>query len=224
MPLNCSPKTVSHIFYHLMPLNCSPKTVSHLFYQETHTHVCARRCTHTHTHTHTMSRIVCISPTPSWDSASSVPLHLLLLSSECSFLICLLIHSIKHAMSRVISLVNPSPFLLSSPSLPTELISPSSEAVLDFFVSIIIAHKMKMKVAHCVWLFATPPWNSPGQNTGVGSPSLLQGIFPTQGSNPGLSHCGWILYQLSHKGSPVHCKYLFEFILFLLCPHLSGLF
>ena len=46
------------------------------------------------------------------------------------------------------------------------------------------------------------PWNSPGQNTGVGSLSLLQGIFPTQGSNPGLPHCGQILYQLSHKGSP----------------------
>ena len=44
--------------------------------------------------------------------------------------------------------------------------------------------------------------NSPGQNTGVGSLSLLQGIFPTQGSNPGLPHCRWILYQLSHKGSP----------------------
>ena len=46
------------------------------------------------------------------------------------------------------------------------------------------------------------PWNSPGQNTGLGSLSLLQGIFPTQGSNPGLLHLGWILYQLSHKGSP----------------------
>ena len=34
------------------------------------------------------------------------------------------------------------------------------------------------------------------------SPSLLQGIFPTQGSNPGLPHCRWILYQLSHQGSP----------------------
>ena len=41
------------------------------------------------------------------------------------------------------------------------------------------------------------PWNSPGQNTGVGSLSLLQGIFPTQGSNPGLLHCKWILFQLS---------------------------
>ena len=38
------------------------------------------------------------------------------------------------------------------------------------------------------------PWNSPGQNTGVGSLSLLQGIFPTQGSNPGLPHCMQILY------------------------------
>ena len=45
------------------------------------------------------------------------------------------------------------------------------------------------------------PWNSPGQNTGVGSLSLLQGIFPTQGSNPGLPHRRWIFYQLSHKGS-----------------------
>ena len=46
-------------------------------------------------------------------------------------------------------------------------------------------------------------WNSPGQNTGVGSLSLLQGIFPTQGLNPGLPHCRQILYQLSHKGSPL---------------------
>ena len=46
------------------------------------------------------------------------------------------------------------------------------------------------------------PWNSPGQNTGVGSCSLFQGIFPTQGSNQGLPHCRRILYQLSHLGSP----------------------
>ena len=46
------------------------------------------------------------------------------------------------------------------------------------------------------------PWNSPGQNTGVGSLSLLQGIFPTQGSGPGLPHCRWVLYQLSHWGRP----------------------
>ena len=45
-------------------------------------------------------------------------------------------------------------------------------------------------------------WNSLGHNTGVGSLSLLQGIFPTQGLNSGFPHCRQILYQLSHYGSP----------------------
>ena len=62
------------------------------------------------------------------------------------------------------------------------------------------------KLLSCVWLLGPhelySPWNSPGQNTGVGSLSLLQGIFPTQGSNLGLPHCRQILYQLSHQGSP----------------------
>ena len=69
--------------------------------------------------------------------------------------------------------------------------------------------EVKWKSLSHVWLVATPwnsmedsPWNSPGQNTGVGSLCLLQRIFPTQGSNPGLPHCRQILYQLSHKGSP----------------------
>ena len=46
------------------------------------------------------------------------------------------------------------------------------------------------------------PWNSPGYNIGVGSLSLLQGIFLTQESNRGLLHCRWTLYQLSYQGSP----------------------
>ena len=45
------------------------------------------------------------------------------------------------------------------------------------------------------------PWNSPGQNTGVGSLSLLQGFFPTQGLNRGLLHFRQILYQLNYQGS-----------------------
>ena len=44
------------------------------------------------------------------------------------------------------------------------------------------------------------PWDSPGQNTGVGSHSLLQGSFLTQGSNPSLLHYRQILYRLSYKG------------------------
>ena len=67
-----------------------------------------------------------------------------------------------------------------------------------------------------VWLFATPwtvalqaplgrrnpLWDSPGKNTGVGSLSLFQGIFPTQGLNWSFLHCRWILYQLSYQGNP----------------------
>ena len=44
-------------------------------------------------------------------------------------------------------------------------------------------------------------WKSLGQNTGVGSLSLLQGIFPTQRSNPGLPYCRWVIYQPNHQGS-----------------------
>ena len=47
------------------------------------------------------------------------------------------------------------------------------------------------------------PWNSPDQNTGVGSLSFLQEIFPTQGLKPGLVHCRQILYQLSYQGRPL---------------------
>ena len=67
--------------------------------------------------------------------------------------------------------------------------------------------KVEVKVAQSCPTLCNPnglysPWNSPGQNIGVGSRSLLQGIVPTQGSNSGLPHCRWILYQLSHQGSP----------------------
>ena len=62
--------------------------------------------------------------------------------------------------------------------------------------------KSKVKVAQsCPTLWPHGPSNSPGQKPGVCSISLLQGIFPTQRSNPGLLHCRQILCQLSHKGS-----------------------
>ena len=66
--------------------------------------------------------------------------------------------------------------------------------------------KVKVNVAQSCQTLCDPmvysPWNSLGQNTGEGGLSLLQGIFPTQGLNPGLPHCRQILYQLSHQGSP----------------------
>ena len=44
--------------------------------------------------------------------------------------------------------------------------------------------------------------DSAGKNTGVGPHAFLQGIFTTQESNPGLPHCRWVLYHLSHQESP----------------------
>ena len=65
---------------------------------------------------------------------------------------------------------------------------------------------MKVKVTQSCPTLWDPmdysPWNSPGQNTGVGSCSLLQGIFPNQALNPSLKQCRWILYHLSQQESP----------------------
>ena len=65
-------------------------------------------------------------------------------------------------------------------------------------------------------------WDS-GQNTGVGSLSLLQGIFPTQGLNRGLLHCRQILYQLSHKGSPIITLITQYLTIFVIPQHLVTL-
>ena len=60
--------------------------------------------------------------------------------------------------------------------------------------------------AFCDPMNCSPPGfsvygDSPGKNTGVGCHAVLQGIFPTQGSSPGLPHCRQILYHLSHQGT-----------------------
>ena len=80
-----------------------------------------------------------------------------------------------------------------------------------FFIQDTFEFRWKWKLLRCVSLWPHglySPWNSPGQNTGVCSLSLLQGIFPTQGLNPGLSHCSRILYQQSQKGSPRILKWV----------------
>ena len=58
--------------------------------------------------------------------------------------------------------------------------------------------------------------DSPGKNTGVDCHALLQGIFPTQGSNPGLPHCRQILYCLSHQGNP-YISYINTYIHMCFC-------
>ena len=75
-----------------------------------------------------------------------------------------------------------------------------------FFTTAPLGKSEKLKVTQScptLWPYGLhSPWNSPGQYTGVGSLSLLQGIFPTQGLNWVLMHCRQILYQLSHQVSP----------------------
>ena len=107
---------------------------------------------------------------------------------------------------------------LSDPGIePVSLMSPALAG--GFFTisatweASVSQRESRSVVSNSLWLRRLySPWNSPGQNTGVGSCSLLQGIFPThfpsQGSNPLLLHCRWILYQLSHKGSPRILKWV----------------
>ena len=76
------------------------------------------------------------------------------------------------------------------------------------FITLIFVVKSKWSQSHSIvsdsFRLHGPysPRNFPGQNSGVGSHSLVQGIFPIQGLNPGLPHCKQILYQPSQKGSP----------------------
>ena len=87
--------------------------------------------------------------------------------------------------------------MLKEKRLPTELVSQSCLVMSDSLPP------------HGLY----SPWNSPGQSTEVGRLSLLQAIFPTQGSNLGLPHGRQILYQLSHQGSPYTNTYIY------LCGH-----
>ena len=60
-------------------------------------------------------------------------------------------------------------------------------------------------------------WNSPGKSTGVDCHTLLQGIFPTQGSNSGFGHCRRILYHLNHQGTSLsNSKYIIHTVHYLL--------
>ena len=91
----------------------------------------------------------------------------------------------------------------------------TSRETFAWIIKIFCSLKVKVKSLSRVQLFATPwavactrllrPWDFLGKSTGGGCHFLLQGIFPTQGSNPGLPHCRQTLYHLSHQGSPI-CK------------------
>ena len=77
------------------------------------------------------------------------------------------------------------------------------------------SHLILCDSMHCSPPGSSVHGDSPGKNTGVGCHALLQGIFPSQGSNPGLLHCRQILYHLSHQGSP-------RILQWVACPFFRG--
>ena len=89
--------------------------------------------------------------------------------------------------------------------LPDPGIKPESLALTTGFFTTVLLGKVKVKVAQScqtLWNSTDYPVHEIFQNTGVGSLSLLQQIFPTQRLNPGVPHCRPILYQLRHNWSP----------------------
>ena len=120
-------------------------------------------------------------------------------------------YKVKNTLKTVNSLLCPS--LLTPLVYAPPYYSPSSNAQssmwlwqenVHYFTVIFFTVKWKSLVmSNSLWPHGLYiPQNSPDQDNGVGSLSLLQGIFPTQGSHPGLLCCRRILYQLNHKGSP----------------------
>ena len=95
--------------------------------------------------------------------------------------------------------IEPRSSVLQADSFPSE---PQGKLCIYIYDSESLSVVSDLLWPHGLYL----PWNSPGQNTGVDSHSLLQGIFPTQGLNPGLPPCRRILYQLRHKGTPCRGK------------------
>ena len=87
-------------------------------------------------------------------------------------------------------------------------VSHNKEKLLKSENEVIIEHPyMVVWSLSCIWILwpqGLCPRDFPGKNTGVGCHFLLQGIFPTQRSNLCLLYCRWILYQLSHPGSPIY--------------------
>ena len=87
--------------------------------------------------------------------------------------------------------------------IPSQVENHGKKPVCPFLSKAVYEGESPSGVSNCLWPHGLySPWNSPGQNTEVGSHSLLQGIFLTQGLKRGLLHCRWILYQLSYQGSP----------------------
>ena len=118
-------------------------------------------------------------------------------------MVCLTPHVLPHCPHHHLQL-----FCVSVICLPHENISSITKEMIVLSCHCTYLACVYVSVLSRVWLFMTPwtvallcLWDFPGKNARVGCHFLLQGIFPTQGSNPCLLHCRQILYSLSHLGS-----------------------
>ena len=121
-------------------------------------------------------------------------------------LVTFVLSSVQFSSVSQLCLTHCNPMDCSTPGFPVHhQLSELAQALLYLNLYIII---ILISSLNRVQLFATPwtvacqaPLDFPGKSPGVGCHFLLQGIFPTQGLNPGLLHCRQMLYCLSHQGS-----------------------
>ena len=117
-------------------------------------------------------------------------------SEGCLFILCI----VSFPVQKLLSLIKSHLFIFVFISIN---LGGGSEGIFLSIYSSKNKSESHSVTSNCLQLHELySSWNSPGQNTGVGSLSLLQDIFPTQGLNPGLLHCRQILYQLSQQGKP----------------------
>ena len=114
----------------------------------------------------------------------------------------------KHSDPRSVHSLRGQVLLFLPTTTTTTKKEPHSKMPLSSQLAYKQSERKKVKVAQsCLTLYDPMDyslWNSPGQNTGVGSLSLLQGISPTQGSNPGLPHCRQIFLPAEPQGKPIN--------------------
>ena len=120
----------------------------------------------------------------------------------------LLITLMKQLVIKQLVIISIAYILLSSLTHQFKFFNISLKELKSSLVASLYIVKVKVTKSCSTLATLYSPWNSPGQNTGVGSLSLLQGIFPTQGLNPGPRIANRLFYQLSHQGSPRILKWV----------------
>ena len=143
-----------------------------------------------------MSNLISQSSHLSFPQPHSHSIYTCLFSTSVSlFLLWELVHLYHFSMFHIQAIIYDICFLFLTSLCMT--VSRSIQVSTDDPISFLFMRPHGMQPTRLLY-----PWNFPGKNTGVGNPSLHQGISSTQGLNPDLLDCRWVLHHLSHQGSP----------------------